>query len=159
MIAAASAEHRIVSHLVGGGNLTPIGLASMRRESEIGGLPLVEVLVSHGLITDIDVARVYADMDGLRFVDLTRNAPARAWVLMLPENIARRKDCLLYGEVGGQVLAAVADPVDTSVRAALEPALDRPVQFIVSPRRQIRETIEEIYGTARAGGARVGPRA
>jgi len=140
---------------VSDGSLTPIGLASMRRESEIGGLPLVEVLLSHGLTSESDVAKVYADMDGLRFVDLAKNSPARAWMLMLPENIARRKNCLIYGEVGGQVLAAVADPVDTSVRAALEAALDRPIQFIVSPRHQIREAIDEVYGTARAGGARL----
>jgi len=78
MIAAATAEHRIVSQLVSDGSLTPIGLASMRRESEIGGLPLVEVLLSHGLTSESDVAKVYADMDGLRFVDLALPSEPRA---------------------------------------------------------------------------------
>ncbi|MGB2987181.1 MAG: GspE/PulE family protein [Phycisphaerae bacterium] len=155
MIAAATAEQQIVSRLLNDGMLTPVGLASMRRESELMGIPLVEVLLSHDLISEADVAQIYADMNGLRFLDLSRRSPTRAWALTLPENVARRKDCLLFGEVSGQLVAAVADPVDPSPRAALEARFERPIQYVVSPRYQIREAIDDIYGTARAQGARV----
>jgi hypothetical protein len=103
MIAAATAEHRVVSKLLDEGTLTSVGLASMRRESEVMGLPLVEVLLTHDLISEADVGQIYADMNGLRFLDLSRRTPERAWVLTVPENIARRKDCLLFGEVSGQL--------------------------------------------------------
>ncbi|RME38762.1 MAG: type II/IV secretion system protein [Planctomycetota bacterium] len=75
--------------------------------------------------------------------------------MTLPENIARRKDCLIFGEVGGQLVAAVADPMDVSVRAALESGYDRPLQYVVSPRFQIRAAIDEIYGPSRATGSRL----
>jgi type IV pilus assembly protein PilB len=154
MIAAAVAEHRIASQLLRDGALTPVGLNSMRRESEIEGLPLLEVLLLHDLVSEEDVAKVYAKMTDSRYVDLIRRTPSRAWVLLLPENVARRKDAVLFGEVAGQLIAVVADPVDPSVKAALEAALNRPVEYVVSPRYQIRKSINEIYGAARAEGAR-----
>ncbi len=155
MIASVTSEHHIVSKLLNEGSLTPVGLLAMRRESELMGWPLVEVLLAHDLISEADVATIYADMNGLRFLDLSRRSPSRAWAQTLPENIARRKDCLIFGEVSGQLVAAVADPVDTTVRAALSARFDRPIQYVVSPRYQIRETIDDIYGGARAHGARM----
>ena len=144
----------MVFKLLGEGALTPVGLSSMRRESEFSGSPLVEVLLAQELISDEDVAKVYAEISNTPLLDLSVRSPARGWTLTLPENIARRKECVLFGEVAGNVVATVADPVDPSVRAAVSAALDRPIQFFVSPRRQIRETIDEIYGSARAHGAR-----
>lgn len=153
MIAAATAEHTIVSKLLDAGTLTPVGLASMRRESELMGLPLVEILLTHDLISEVDVARTYADLSGVRFLDLSRRSPSRAWMLTVPENISRTKDCLLFGEVSGQLVAAVADPIDAAPRAALEARFDRPIQYVVSPRYQIREAVDGIYGNAREQGA------
>jgi len=155
MIASFTAEHAVVSKLLSDGALTPVGLANMRREAELMGLPLVELLMTRDLISEADVAKTYADLTGLRFLDLTRRTPSRAWALTLPENVARLKDCLIFGEVGGQLVGVVADPADLSVRAAIEARFDRPVQYVVSPRYQIREMVEDIYKTARAHGARL----
>jgi len=155
MIAAESAEQRIVSKLLDEGTLTSVGLAAMRRESELMGLPMVDVLQAHDIVSEVDVANTYADLSGLRYLDLTRRTPSRAWVLTLPENIARKKDCLLFGEVSGQLVVAVADPADPSVMAAISSRFERPVQYVVSPRYQIVEAIDDVYGSARAQGARV----
>ncbi len=155
MIAAEAAENRIVAKLMAEGALTPGGLASMRRESEISGMPLVEVLQTNDLLGEAAIAQTYAELGGVRFLDLTRRTPSRAWVLTLPENIARRKHCLIFGEVGGDLVAVVADPFDSSVRAALASRFERPIQFVVSPRYQILDVINDVYGTARAQGARM----
>ena len=159
MIAALTAEHRIVSKLLDEGQMDHERLLQMRTESEVAGLPLVEVLQLNDLISDADVGLVYAEMNGLRFLDLTRRSPARAWVLMLPENVARRYGCLVFGEVSGQLVVALTDPVDPTVRAALESRFQRPIQYIVSPRYQILDTLDNIYGDAREKGARLTGRA
>lgn len=155
MIAASAAEHLVLSKLLNQGTLNGVALAAMRRESEIIGLPLVEVLISHDIISEADVAQAYAELGGVRFLDLTRRPPNRAWALTLPENIARNKKCLVFGEVGGELVAAVADPIDPSVRAAFSAKFERPIQYVVSPRYQILELIDQIYGDARARGARL----
>ncbi len=155
MLAAEAAEHRIVAKLLSDKTVTLLGLAALGREAEIFGLPLVEMLLFKDIVSDADAAQVYADLSGFRFLDLSRRTPTRAWTLTLPENIARRKDCLIFGEVSGQLVVAVADPFDTSVRAAVATRFERPVQYVVSPRFQIREAVDDIYGTARAQGARL----
>lgn len=154
MIAAAAAERKIVARLLTGSSISLPRLADQRRESEFLGIPLVDLFRQDDLIGDAEVAKVYAEMSGLRFLDLSRRTPSRAWVLTLPENIARKKQCLVFGEVSGQLVVAVADPIDPSVRAALATRFDRPIQYVVSPRYQILEVIDETYGHARAQGAR-----
>lgn len=155
MLAAETAEHRLVSKLLNEQVLTPPALATHKREAELMGLPLVEVLLAYDLVSEATVAQTYADLAGLRFLDLSRRRPTRAWALTLPENLARRKQCLIFGEVSGQLVATVADPVDPSVQAAIATRFERPIQYVVSPRYQILEMIDEIYGTARAQGARM----
>ena len=78
MIAAEAAEQRVVSRLMGEGALTSIGLASFRRESELAGIPLVEVLVGSDLVSEEDVAKTYAELGNLRYLDLTRRTPSKA---------------------------------------------------------------------------------
>ncbi len=155
MIAAEAVERRVVEKLLGGTGLTPAGLTGYERDSEMLGLPLVDVLQQNDLISEAEIAQICADAAGLRYLDLTRRSPTRAWVLTLPENSARRKHCLVFGEVSGQLVVAVADPFDPSVRIALAERFQRPIQFVVSPRYQISGAIEDIYGSARAQGARL----
>lgn len=154
MIAAATCEYQIVNKLINEDTLSPVVLAGLKRESEFLGIPLIDLLLAGDLISEADIATTYAQISGFRFLDLSRRSPSSAWALTLPENIARLKTCLIFGEVSGQLVAAVADPIDPSVRAALSSRFDRPIQIVVSPRYQILEAIEDIYGTARAHGAR-----
>ncbi|MEK6674368.1 MAG: GspE/PulE family protein [Planctomycetota bacterium] len=155
MFANESIEDRVVGKLLNDGVLTQAGLITHRRESELLGLSLVDVLIQNDAISEADVAQVSAEVAEVRFLDLTRRPPNRAWALTLPENIARRKHCLVFGEVSGQLVVALADPVDPSVTAALGERFQRPIQFVVSPRYQIMEAIEDIYGNARTQGARM----
>ncbi|MFQ5490437.1 MAG: GspE/PulE family protein [Phycisphaerae bacterium] len=155
MVAARASEMKIVARLVEAGQLKRFDLTDHVIEAEVSGQPLVEVLLARDVISDTDVARAYADFYGLRFLDLTRRKPAPAWMLTLPENIARRKSCLIFNEVGGQLVVAVADPGDRSVSAAVEGRFDRGVQYVVSPRYQIIEAMDNIYGEARRRGGRL----
>ncbi len=157
MIAAAAAEYDVALKLLENGTINAVSLAQARRESEVLGLPLIEMLVARDWIGEAELAQVYADLSRGRFLDLSRRKPAPEWVITLPENIARRKDCVVYGEVAGEVVVAVADPIDPTVRAAVERHFERSVQFVVSPRYQIRETIDEVYPRMRLRGPAAEP--
>ncbi|MHC4064855.1 MAG: GspE/PulE family protein [Planctomycetota bacterium] len=146
---------KVVSKLLEVGQLKRSELIDHAIEAGVSGLPLVEVLLIRDVVSDADIARAYADLYGLRFLDLTRRKPSTAWTLTLPENIARRKQCIVFNEVGGQLVVAVADPGDPSVRAAVESRFDRPIQYVVSPRYQIIEAQDTVYGEARHHGARM----
>jgi len=155
MIAAEVGEPKIVSKLLEDRQLTLTTLTDARYESEVSGVPLVDVLIARDLVSEVDVAKAYAEQNGLRFLDMSRRRPSPAWALTLPENVARRKHCIVFGEVSGQLVAAVADPVDPSVKAAVSARFQRPVQYVVSPRYQISEALDDVYGEARAKGGRL----
>jgi len=155
MAGATASEVKIINKLLDAGQLTRADLLGHVVEARVAGMPLVDVLLARDVISDADVAQSYAELYGLRFLDLTRRKPAPAWVLTLPENIARRKACLVFNEVAGQLVVAVADPGDPSVRAAVERRFDRAIQYVVSPRYQILDAQDGIYGEARRRGARL----
>ena len=155
MIAAIETESKILLRLLERNVLTRSRLDTLACEATMAGVPAVEMLLANDLLSDVDAAQAYADLHGLRFLDLSRRRPSTPWVVSLPENVARRKQCIVFGEVSGQLVIAVADPVDPSVRAALATHFDRPIQYVVSARFQIAELQDEIYGEAREKGARI----
>ncbi len=64
MLAAVTAERQLVSKLLEDSTLTSVGLANLRREAELTGIPLAEVLLDHELISEADVGQIYAEMSG-----------------------------------------------------------------------------------------------
>ena len=155
MIAPIIAEAKIVARLLEARVLTQSALIQAQYESRISGEPLVEVLLHRDVLSDEDVARAYADLFGLRYLDLSRRQPSAGWVLSLPENAARRGRCIVFGEVSGQLVVAVADPVDASVKSAVTSRFDRSAQYVVAPRYQILQAQNQSYGDARSKGQRV----
>lgn len=155
MIAAIDAEVTVLRGLLDRGAMTRSALDALMYESAMVGLPPVETLLVKDVVSDEDLAQAYSDLLGLRYLDLTRRRPSSPWVLSLPENVARRRSCIVFGEVGGHLVVAVADPSDPAVRAELEEHFDRSIQYVVSPRYQITELCDEIYCDARRKGARM----
>lgn len=156
MISADLAQLDIASKLLSEGTVNALTLTQARRESETFGLPLVEVLLAHDWISDAAVAQTYAERSGERFLDLTRRRPTRTWALTLPENLSRRHDCIIFGEVSGELTVAVSDPFDRVARGILSSRYQRPIRYVVSPRYQIREAIDEVYRETHAGKIKAG---
>jgi type IV pilus assembly protein PilB len=155
MLAAIDAEAKLLTSALERKVVTRATLDSVLFESSLMGVAPVEMLLNRDIVSDADTAQAYADLYGLRYLDLTRRRPSTPWVLSLPENVARRKECITFGEVGGQLVIAVADPVDPSVRSTLAEHYDRAIQYVVSPRFQILDLHDEIYADARKKGARI----
>ena len=155
MIAARQAETRIVSELRRQRSLGDVQLDQARREARFSGLPLVEILLARDMISDEDVARVYAEQNGLRYLDLSRRSISDAWALTIPENVARRKMLLPLGEVNGELIVAMGDPADRTALNVEQRRYDSPVHLVVSPRYQIRQCQERVYPQARQRGVQV----
>ena len=78
MIAAETAENKIICKLLDDGVVTSAGIDSLRREAELLGLPLIEILQHKDLVSESDVGQAYAELSGLRFLDLSRRSPSGA---------------------------------------------------------------------------------
>ncbi|MFH0982945.1 MAG: GspE/PulE family protein [Planctomycetota bacterium] len=155
MLVPFAVESQLANKLVDHKVLSPMELVDAQIESEIAAQSLLEILLVRDVLSEADAAQALADSLGLRYVDLSRRKPSTAWMLSLPENRARRHGAVVFGEVSGQLVIAVADPFDPAVRSAMANRFDRPIQYVVSPRFQIRQTQDEIYGEARRRGARM----
>ncbi|MCK4661029.1 MAG: type II/IV secretion system protein [Phycisphaerae bacterium] len=155
MLIPVAVETQIAGKLVGKKLLSRADLTNAQIESEIAGQALLETLLIRDVLSEADAAQAIAEFMDLRFVDLSRRKPSTAWVLSLPENIARRCCALVFGEVSGQLVIAVADPFDPAVRSVMANRFNRAIQYVVSPRYQIQQTQDEIYGDARHRGARM----
>ena len=134
-----------------------IALMQLAREAEMLGIPVTELLLARDLTSDEELAQLFAEVSNLRFLDLAGRQPTMRWVGALPENEARRKMCLVMGEVAGHVVAALSDPFDASTKAMLSRYVDRPLHFVVSPRRQLLNLIDSVYRpkSADSGGASI----
>ncbi len=155
MFATIDAEAKILLKMLERGVMTRAQLSTLVHAAAAAGLPPVELLLSNDMLSDADAAQAFSELHGLRYLDLTRRRPSIPWALSLPENIARRKRCVVFGEVNQQLVVAVADPVDASVQSALREHFDRALQIVVSPAYQINDFHDEVYGDARAKGARM----
>lgn len=154
MLASYEAESYLVTKLLENEELNEQTLISAQLESEFSGLPLAEVFVARDLVSQEALAQAFAQTTDTKYLDLARRNIPEAWVRSLPENVARRKYCLPLGELKGQLIVAVADPADRTVINMLGSRFDKDIQLVVSPRYQIVEAQDRVYGQARARGAR-----
>ncbi len=155
MSAPIAAQGKILNRLFERNEMNPAQLRSIKIESELTGQPVVNILVQRDIISDSEVAQIFAEHYGIRFLDLSRRKPSTGWLLALPENDSRLHRCVIFGEVAGGLVAAVADPGDSSIHHMLAARFDRPTQLVVSPAYQIVQVQDEAYGHARQKGARI----
>ncbi|NOX57697.1 MAG: type II/IV secretion system protein [Planctomycetes bacterium] len=154
MSAPVAAQRRIINRLKERQELKTAHLRKIKIESELTGQSIVDIFVNDDMISDSEVAQIYAEHYGIRFLDLNRRKPSTGWLLALPENESRLRRCIVFGEVSGGLVAAVADPGGAGIHDMLTSRFDRPIQLVVSPAYQIVETQNEVYGQARHKGTR-----
>ncbi len=155
MSAPVAAQGKIVNRLSERNEMEPAQFRGIKIESELTGRSIVEILIERDIISDSEVAQIYAEHYGIRFLDLSRRKPATGWLLALPENDSRLHRCVIFGEVAGGLVAAVADPGEASIYHLLAARFDRPTRLVVSPAYQIVQVQNEVYGAARQKGARI----
>ncbi len=155
-LAETAAEPQIIATLIKSARVTPKRLAELEDEARMAGVPLLRILQQQSLATEEALAQVYAAQHNLTYVSLDNDRGlAEGWALSLPENVARRKGVLVVGEVGDDLVVAVADPADPSVRYALEQRYQRSIRLVVSPRNRITALHDRLYRQARERGAKM----
>jgi type IV pilus assembly protein PilB len=153
MLATLAAESRIVAKLLETGRLSPSEAEAAHLESELSGLPVLEVLTAQGKLVDEELAQALAELYKLRYLDLSRRSVSEPWVLAIPENLCRSKRFLPVGEVEGQLVVAVADPADRTIVNELNARIKKPVQLVVGRSELIDTALGRIFSRARAKGA------
>ncbi|MBI3817400.1 MAG: type II/IV secretion system protein [Planctomycetes bacterium] len=78
-------------------------------------------------------------------IDLDRIRIDASWALRVPQTLAIRRQVLLFGEEGGAVYAACADPNDASAIEALERIAGTRVVALRAEPESLRRTLERVF--------------
>ncbi len=140
----------VAQRLVDQKTLSPERLETARAESGKTGVPLTDILLRRGFVTEKALASALADTCGVPFLDLTTYAPDRGVRDTIPEKVARQHDLLPLFRIDNTLTVAMRDPTDLLALDAARGRSGLLVDPVVSAPMALRNAIERLYGEAAA---------
>ena len=120
-------------------------------QQQISGKRLGELLVTHGLVTPAQVARLLAEQYELPFVELDGSEIHLQPATLLSEELARRFSAVPISRFSdNSVLVALADPRSVFFSDDLHRALGAPLRFAVAAPEKVDAAITVAYQRAPA---------
>ncbi|WP_081790570.1 GspE/PulE family protein [Nocardioides sp. URHA0032] len=139
---SAAADERLAGVLVASRRLEPYQVEGAR-SAEPGGT-LAESLISAGIISDDELARVLAQHYQVEEVDFRRTDPDAEAVALLPQDLARALRAVPISMVDDRIVVALVDPSPDHV-AEVAAALGRPVDAAVTTHVALDRALDTEY--------------
>lgn len=134
--------------LVEKGIVTPAQVERAKEEAVKTGMTIERALERLGFISEVDIAKVLADSQGLPFIDLSDYIIDSEVIKFIPEAVAKKLPAIPLFKIGDTLTVAIADPQDI---AAVDEIRMRSkvgmVELVVSTQEMIRKAIDQYYGT------------
>ncbi|MHB1016802.1 MAG: GspE/PulE family protein [Coriobacteriia bacterium] len=143
-------RERLGEVLLRSGVLTDEQLEVALRVQQAGDGKLGEVLVREGIVDAETIARSLAEQKGLDYVTLITYQVDRDAASYLSERIARRLQAIPIGFLDGEVILAMADPLDIEAIDDVRLRTGRQVIPVVTTPAQIDYAIEKFVTSADA---------
>src|SRR5437660_325983 len=118
--------------------------AALKAQAE-RGLPIGQLLVEDGAVTEAVLMGALARQLGLEFVDLAEYPIDRGAVALLPEAMARRLLALPVTWADDRLLVAMADPGNGLAIDDLRAVTGAEIQVVVATRTQLAEAIDRFH--------------
>src|SRR5438874_970582 len=120
--------------------------AALKAQAE-RGLPIGQLLVEDGAVTEAVLMGALARQLGLEFVDLAEYPIDRGAVALLPEAMARRLLALPITWADDRLQVALADPGNVLAIDDLRAVTGAEIQVVVATRTQLAEAIDRRVAT------------
>lgn len=104
---------------------------------------LAEVIVRRGIISERDLAKLYAKSIDIDYIDLTNTKVPREVLSMIPERIARRYGAVLFAHDKDGYKLAMADPEDYEAVDIIEKQLGFGTRIYVATNSDIITIIDQ----------------
>ena len=118
--------------------------AALKAQAE-RGLPIGQLLVELGAVTEAVLSGALARQLGLEFVDLAEYPIDRGAVALLPEAMARRLLALPITWADNRLQVAMADPGNVLAIDDLRAVTGAEIQVVVATRTQLAEAIDRFH--------------
>lgn len=115
------------------------------RQHVASGRSLREVIAELALVSDVDLHRAVAEVEGLEFVDLNNWTIDPEAAALLPESLARRYRILGIGFRGERPVVAMANPSDVFALDDVRTLLGRDVETVICTPGQVEEYLLRTY--------------
>ncbi len=140
--APPTTKRRLGEILVDLGLVTDAQIGDALAKGKETGRMLGDVLLDEGLITGQDLLRALAAQFGVEFVDLDDVPIDAELVRRVPQNVARGHRAVPYATQDGEILVAMANPIDVVAVDDIRHLLQAPVKAVMADGAQIDATIE-----------------
>ena len=127
------------------GIITEADLQSALVEHKRSGERLGSVLIRMNLATERQIAKALAYQLGFSYVDLAEHPPDTAAVLLIPKEVALKRNCIAVAVEKNMLTVAMSDPLLFTLVQDLEFQTGYRIKQVVATRDEIVEAINRWY--------------
>jgi type IV pilus assembly protein PilB len=114
------------------------------------GKKLGEVLVTEGFTTDDQIVEAVKRQLGIQSINLDNINISKEIINIVPEGVVRKHEVLPVDIINGQLLMAMADPLNYYALEDIKLATGYSVKTAIAPRKSVISNIEKYYGQSKA---------
>lgn len=129
----------LISHNI----LTKEKFDELEKNAQQNNEPLEELLYTKKLITDYDFAKLYADFLKIPFVDLSKETLSKDLLQKLPERAAKKYNAIIFGEEGGKLKIAMADPDNVEAVQFIEKQVGYNIKIFLATQANVTTALEQ----------------
>jgi type IV pilus assembly protein PilB len=103
---------KVAEFILDSGLVKKIDIEKANKQAEADNVPLIQVLLENGLLTEDDYRRVQAHIMGVPFVNLAHEKIDFETLSLIPEPVARTRNVIAYNREGDSLEVAMLDAND-----------------------------------------------
>lgn len=113
------------------------------RRQRATGEGLVEILVSMGFVTELDVARTLVKQSGLPYIDASRYRINKDGIAAVPADLMWQNTIIVLDKIGKTLLVAISNVISTEILEKLEKVSGSQIFVYVSTPGQIQMALDK----------------
>ena len=137
--------------LIAEGLATPEQLKAVMQEQKKTSNTLGYTLIQQKILSEQQLLEFLVNKCGFSYANLRNYVIDPAIVKLIPEDIARKYQCIAILRVKGQITVAMLDPLDSFVIENLEIQTSCKIKPLVSPLSEIQSALDEFYSNQTQG--------
>lgn len=142
-VLSANSQRAIEDHLVSSGIISDSQMAEYKNAAAAAKQPLLAFLVAEKHISDEDLTKASAHVNGVPYVNLSNVFIDHKVLELLPEDVASRYMAVPLGEMKGRLVVAMLDADNVQAVDFLSTKLGRPLKVYAASESGIRNVLAQ----------------
>lgn len=145
-ILSSASQKKVEEKILQQGLVTPEEINRIRKDSEAKSIPLFQMLISSGLVTNEDLTKTIAQVTGLPYVNLSDKQIDQKVLSLIPKDLAQRYMAVPIGEMQNRLAVAMLDADNIQAVDFLSTKIGRPIKVYAASEEGIRNVLAQFRG-------------